>query len=67
LPRDEAALIPFLHATGVVFGIDNWFRWTCEEHREFPSTQKMLDRIDRLLAALPGAFATAWPAVGNLD
>lgn len=67
LSRDEAALIPFLHATGVVFGIDNWFRWTCEEHREFPDTQKMLDRIDRLLASLPGAFATAWPAVGNLD
>ena len=67
LSRDEAALIPFLHATGVVFGIDNWFRWTCEEHREFPDTPKMLDRIDRLLASLPGAFATGWPAVGNLD
>ena len=67
LSRDEAALIPFLHATGVVFGIDNWFRWTCEKHREFPDTKKLLDRLDRLLAALPGAFATAWPAVGNLD
>jgi Ser/Thr protein kinase RdoA (MazF antagonist) len=67
LSRDEAALISFLHATGVVFGIDNWFCWTCEEHREFPDTQKMLDRIDRLLTALPGAFATAWTAVGNLD
>lgn len=67
LSREEAALIPLLHATGVVFGIDNWFRWTCEQRREFPDTQKMLDRLDRLLAALPGAFATAWPAVGNLD
>jgi Ser/Thr protein kinase RdoA (MazF antagonist) len=67
LSREEAALIPLLDATGVVFGIDNWFRWTCEQRREFPDTQKMLDRLDRLLAALPGAFATAWPAVGNLD
>ncbi len=67
LSRDEAALIPFLHATGVVLGLDNWFRWTCEEHREFPDTQKMLDRIDRLLTELPAAIAAAWSQAGNVD
>jgi Ser/Thr protein kinase RdoA (MazF antagonist) len=59
LSREEAELIPFLHGTGVVFGLDNWFRWTLEEHRVFPDARKMLDRIDRLLKELPGAIAGA--------
>jgi Ser/Thr protein kinase RdoA (MazF antagonist) len=63
----EARIVPVLHATGVVFGIDNWFRWTLEEHREFPDDRRMLDRIDRLLQELPAAIATAWTAAGNAD
>ena len=59
LSRMEAEWIPFLHGTGVVFGLDNWFRWTLEEQRVFPDTRRMLDRIDRLLKELPGAIATA--------
>jgi len=67
LSRDEAELIPFLHATGVVFGLDNWFRWTCEEHREFSDPARMLDRIDSLLAELPAAITAAWSQTGNVD
>jgi len=52
----EAELIPFLHGTGIVLGLDNWFRWTLEEHRVFPDARRMLDRIDRLLTELPGAI-----------
>ncbi len=63
----EAMLVPVLHATGMLFGLDNWFRWTLEEHREFPDTQKMLDRIDSLLVELPAAIAAAWSQTGNVD
>jgi Ser/Thr protein kinase RdoA (MazF antagonist) len=59
LSGEEAELIPFLHGTGVVFGLDNWFRWTLEEQRVFPDALRMLDRIDRLLKQLPGVIATA--------
>jgi Ser/Thr protein kinase RdoA (MazF antagonist) len=67
LSREEAERIPFLHATGVVLGLDNWFRWTLEEHRVFPDARRMLDRIDRLLIEMPGAITTAWSAAGNVD
>lgn len=67
LSREEAGLIPFLHATGIVLGLDNWFRWTFEEHREFSDMRSMLDRIDSLLKELPAAIATAWSAAGNID
>lgn len=67
MSREEAMLIPFLHATGVVLGLDNWFCWTFEEHRKFSDMRSMLDRIDSLLTALPGAIATAWSATGNID
>jgi len=59
LSREESELIPFLYGTGVVLGLDNWFRWTLDEHRVFPDARRMLDRIDRLLTELPGAMATA--------
>jgi len=53
----EYSLIPLLHATAVVFGLDNWFRWTLEEQREFPENQSVLARIDRLLEELERALA----------
>ena len=55
LSEREIALISVFHATGIVLGLDNWFRWTLEDHRSFPDADRMLGRIDRLLAALPGA------------
>jgi len=67
LSHAEADLIPFLHATGIVCGLDNWFRWTLDQHREFPDARRMLARIDWLLQELPAAIATAWTGVGNAD
>ena len=67
LSRAEAGMVAFLHGTGVVCGLDNWFRWTLEEHRVFPDARRVLDRIDRLLTELPGAIATAWTVAGNAD
>ena len=67
LSREETERIPFLHATGVVLGLDNWFRWTLGERRTFPDARRMLDRIDRLLSEMPGAIATQGSAAGNVD
>jgi len=55
----ESALVPMLHATGILFGLDNWFRWTMEDQREFSDPQRMLARIDSLLEELPAALAAA--------
>jgi len=61
LSADEADLISFLHATAVVFGLDNWFRWILEEQRMFADPQRVLTRIDSLLQELPAALAPpAW-------
>ncbi len=48
-------LVPFLAASGVLFGLDNWFRWTLEEGRQFGSISRVCERIDRLVVALPVA------------
>jgi Ser/Thr protein kinase RdoA (MazF antagonist) len=53
----ERGWIRWLHATGVVFGLDNWFRWTLAESREFVRPAAVIGRLDRLLAALPAALA----------
>lgn len=63
LPAAERRLVPFLAATGVVFGLDNWFRWTLEERRTFPSARAVEARVDALLAALPAALESL--AVGR--
>jgi len=52
----ERRAIPVLHASGVVFGLDNWFRWVLEEGRTFPDPVTVVGRVDRLLAALPQAL-----------
>jgi Ser/Thr protein kinase RdoA (MazF antagonist) len=49
--------VPFLAASGVVFGLDNWFRWMLVEGREFAASAAVLARMDRLLANLPAALA----------
>jgi Ser/Thr protein kinase RdoA (MazF antagonist) len=54
----ERRLVPWLHATGVIFGLDNWFRWTLEERRMFPDAGRVHERIDRLVAALGSALAS---------
>jgi Ser/Thr protein kinase RdoA (MazF antagonist) len=54
-PR-ERGLIPWLHATGVICGLDNWFRWLITDRREFDDMKRVLARLDRLLDALPDAL-----------
>jgi Ser/Thr protein kinase RdoA (MazF antagonist) len=48
----ERRLIPWLHVSGVILGLDNWFRWTLEEGRSFPDAARMHERISRLVAVL---------------
>ncbi|MFM8634637.1 MAG: phosphotransferase enzyme family protein [Planctomycetia bacterium] len=57
-PIDPAwlTLIPFLRASGIVLGLDNWFRWTMEEGRRFADMSMVEHRIDALLATLPAAI-----------
>lgn len=54
LDRVERRLVPFLHAAGVVCGLDNWFRWTLDEGRTFTPAATL--RVDRLLEDLPAAL-----------
>lgn len=50
-------LVPVLAASGVVFGLDNWFRWILEQGRTFTDPTAVAARVDQLLAALPTALA----------
>lgn len=65
LSAAERALVPWLHAAGVVCALDNWFRWVVEEGCVFPDAARALARIDRLLDALP--WAVEWLAERGLD
>jgi hypothetical protein len=59
LEPGERALIPWLHATGVICGLDNWFRWLITERREFADSSTVLSRIARLIGMLPAALEIA--------
>jgi hypothetical protein len=52
----ERSMVAFLHATAVIFSLDNWFRWTLEERRTFPDIQRVYARMNRLLEQLPIAI-----------
>lgn len=65
LSADERALVPWLHAAGVICALDNWFGWVVEGGRVFPNSARVLARIDRLLDALP--WALGWLAERGLD
>lgn len=56
LHAGERLLVPILAATGVLFGVDNWFRWLLEEERRFFRPDAVLRRIDGLLEELPAAL-----------
>jgi Ser/Thr protein kinase RdoA (MazF antagonist) len=56
LRADQRALVPWLAATAVVFGLDRWFRWVLDEQRSFAESALVEARIDRLLHQLPQAF-----------
>jgi Ser/Thr protein kinase RdoA (MazF antagonist) len=63
-PR-EWCLIPWLHATGVICGLDNWFCWLITDRREFDDMNRVLARLDRLLDALPDALEGVRLAVSS--
>jgi len=56
LGPEERRLIGVLHRTAVVFGLDNWFRWTLEEGRQFADASLVVARIDRLMQELQPAL-----------
>ena len=66
LDAAERRLIPLLHATGVVLGLDHWIRWTWADGRVFADLERACSRIDGLLAELPVAVSTVRGA-GDLD
>ncbi|MFZ4734138.1 MAG: hypothetical protein ACOYK7_16500, partial [Pirellulales bacterium] len=49
LSQKELGLIPWLAATGVVFGLDQWFRWILVEGRRFADAEEVVRRTDRLV------------------
>lgn len=53
LSSPEMRLLPWLHACGVVLGLDNWFRWILDERREFADWRRVLERVDRLAGDVP--------------
>jgi hypothetical protein len=57
----DRALVPWLHAVGVICSLDNWFRWVVEERRTFADAPRVRARLQRLVEALPEALA--WLAV----
>jgi Ser/Thr protein kinase RdoA (MazF antagonist) len=52
----ERRSVPLLAATGILFGIDNWFHWTLEEGRTFTDPARVLCRIQWLVTHLATAF-----------
>jgi hypothetical protein len=63
----ERLIVPLLHATGVVFGLENWFRWTLDEDRSFPDWGRVRARVAALVAGLEAAIVEAAKSAGNLD
>jgi homoserine kinase type II len=55
LSAAERKAVPLFHASAVVLGLDNWFRWVLEEGRSFP-VAAALGRVDWLLNGLPEAL-----------
>jgi Ser/Thr protein kinase RdoA (MazF antagonist) len=66
LSSDEREAVGWLHASGVVLGLDNWLRWVVEERREFARPAAVVSRIERLLGRLGPAvrFLAAAPRRG---
>jgi len=50
------AVVSFLAGTGILFGLDNWFRWVLVEGRSFADEPRVVARVDWLLERLPGAL-----------
>jgi len=65
LSAAERRVLPLIHASTIVLGLDNWFQWVLEEGRSF-SAPAALERVDRLLSGLAEAcreLAQAGPVI----
>ena len=67
LEPGQRRLIPWLHATGVICGLDNWFRWLITERREFADMASVRARIAWLVGRLPDALDIARNAAPGHD
>jgi len=69
LEPQAAALVPLLAGSGILFGLDNWFRWVLVEGRSFADGARVAARVDGLLARLPAALAMLGsdPALARSD
>lgn len=56
LPTGDVGLVRFLAASGILFGVDNWFRWLLEAGRTFDRPAAVATRLDWLLSMLPTAL-----------
>ncbi len=56
LSEAERRLVPLMAASSIVFGLDNWFRWTLAENRVFKDKSRVVSRVDRLVKSLPAAL-----------
>jgi len=65
LPEVERRLVPFLAASGILLGLDNWFRWVLEEGRQFGGGEAVARRLDRLVEALPTALRVLVESAGR--
>jgi len=63
LDDDERQLLPWLHAGGVLGGLDHWFTWVVEEQRSFPDPTRVIQRVDHLLDQWPETLT--WLAGGG--
>jgi len=52
LSAEEVALADLLHVTGIVGGLEHWFRWVLVENRQFHDPSAVLTRVDFLLKHL---------------
>lgn len=62
----ERRLVPLLAASGVVFGLDNWFRWIFEQGRRFTDRAAVASRVERLAASLPAALDLLRPQLAHV-
>jgi Ser/Thr protein kinase RdoA (MazF antagonist) len=65
LEAAERADVAWLDATGVIFGLVHWFRWTLDERRPFAQPAAVVARIDALLERLAESVADLRDGAGH--
>jgi Ser/Thr protein kinase RdoA (MazF antagonist) len=65
LEAAERGDVGWLDATGVILGLDHWFRWTLDEGRPFAHPAAVVARIDGLLERLAESVADLRDGAGH--